>query len=179
MRVSFTAQSGAVLVVSLIMLLLLTLIGVAAIQVASLEEKMAYNSRDKNLAFQAAEAALRGAEQEIEGLPSIASFNGSNHWLIAEDAVMPPLFEHRGSLSTVTWNNADSFEFEADMTEINSQPRYFIKYIGDNAAANINNCSYGSSCGEIVSYFIVTARGTGAQNTSQSFLRLYYARTFN
>jgi len=60
---SFKHQSGVVLPVSMIMLLLLTLISVTASQVTGLEEKMAGNSRDSNLAFQAAEAALRGGER--------------------------------------------------------------------------------------------------------------------
>jgi len=37
------------------MLLLLTIIGITGIQVSGLEEKMAGNSRDQNLAFQSAE----------------------------------------------------------------------------------------------------------------------------
>lgn len=61
------SQTGAVLLVSLIMLLLLTLIGVTGMQTAGLEEKMAGNMRDRNIAFQAAEAALRDAERDIRG----------------------------------------------------------------------------------------------------------------
>ena len=59
------SQSGVVLVISLIMLILLTIIGVSGLQNAGLEEKMAGNMRDKNLAFQAAESALRDAEADI------------------------------------------------------------------------------------------------------------------
>lgn len=59
-------QSGAVLVISLIMLLLLTIIGVTGVQSTSLEEKMAGNMRDKNLAFQAAESALNAAEKSLD-----------------------------------------------------------------------------------------------------------------
>ena len=59
-------QSGAVLIISLIMLLLLMLIGTTSMQSTSLEEKMAGNSRDQNLAFQSAEAALRAGEARIE-----------------------------------------------------------------------------------------------------------------
>lgn len=60
-----TRQSGVVLAISLIMLLLLTLIGITGLQTTSLEEKMASNSKNRNLAFQAAESALRHAEQYI------------------------------------------------------------------------------------------------------------------
>ncbi|OGR32354.1 MAG: hypothetical protein A2091_00395 [Desulfuromonadales bacterium GWD2_61_12] len=59
-------ESGAVLIVSLILLLVLTLLGITAMQSTTLEEKMAGNLADRNLAFQAAEAALRDAENEIE-----------------------------------------------------------------------------------------------------------------
>jgi type IV pilus assembly protein PilX len=62
---SAASQSGVVLVISLIMLLLLTVIGSTAMQTTSLEEKMAGNLRDKDLAFQAAESALRAAENSL------------------------------------------------------------------------------------------------------------------
>ncbi len=58
-------QSGVVLVISLIMLLALTLIGVTSSSVTGLEEKMAANTKDKNLAFQAAESALRWVETSL------------------------------------------------------------------------------------------------------------------
>lgn len=58
-------QCGAALIVSLILLLVMTLLGVSAMQGTVLEEKMAGNFRDRELAFQAAEAALRDAEEDI------------------------------------------------------------------------------------------------------------------
>lgn len=63
-------QSGVVLIISLIMLLALTLIGVTSSSVTGLEEKMAANSKDINLAFQAAEAALRDAEASLTVQPT-------------------------------------------------------------------------------------------------------------
>ncbi|PKD42165.1 hypothetical protein CWO84_01830 [Methylomonas sp. Kb3] len=62
MNKSKIKQTGAVLVVALIMLMLLTIIGVTGTNVTSLEEKMAGNMRDRNLAFQAAESALQAGE---------------------------------------------------------------------------------------------------------------------
>lgn len=58
-------QRGVALITSLIFLVLLTLVGVTAMQNTTLEEKMAGNNRDRNVAFQAAEAALRDAEFDI------------------------------------------------------------------------------------------------------------------
>lgn len=59
-------QGGAALYVSMIMLLLLTLIGVAAMQVASLQQRMATNYNDFALAFQRAEGVLRQSEFELQ-----------------------------------------------------------------------------------------------------------------
>jgi type IV pilus assembly protein PilX len=59
-------QKGAALVIALIMLLVMTVLGITAMQVTRMEERMAGNSRDVNLAFQAAEAGLRDAELRVE-----------------------------------------------------------------------------------------------------------------
>ncbi len=76
---SIKKQSGVVLVISMIMLLLLTLIGVTGTQVTTLEEKMAGNARDQNLAFQAAESALIDAENDIDNTVGalVPRINGS------------------------------------------------------------------------------------------------------
>lgn len=59
-------QHGAALLTGLIFLVVLTLIGVAAARMASLEERMSGNMRDRSLAFQMGETALRYAEQQIQ-----------------------------------------------------------------------------------------------------------------
>jgi type IV pilus assembly protein PilX len=61
-------QRGAVLVVSLILLLVMTILALAISQSSRMEERMTGNSRDSDLAFQAAEAGLRGAEDRLTGL---------------------------------------------------------------------------------------------------------------
>ena len=61
-QASKALQSGAVLVVSLVMLLILTLIGVSGISSVTLEEKMVSNMQNANKSFQGAEAALNECE---------------------------------------------------------------------------------------------------------------------
>lgn len=58
-------QSGMSLFPALMFLLVLSIIGVAALNSTLLQEKMASNTKDTNLAFQAAEAALRDAEADV------------------------------------------------------------------------------------------------------------------
>lgn len=64
---AFGSQRGVVLVVGLIFLLLMTVIGITSIQTTTLDERMAGNANDRNIAFQAAEAGLRRAEALIMG----------------------------------------------------------------------------------------------------------------
>ncbi|MBD3893974.1 PilX N-terminal domain-containing pilus assembly protein [Hydrogenophaga sp.] len=75
-------QQGAVLVVGLIILVVLTLMGVQAMRTNLVQERMASNMRDRNLAFQAAEAALRAGEAYVQGqaaadLPDPANWDGA------------------------------------------------------------------------------------------------------
>jgi type IV pilus assembly protein PilX len=70
-------QEGIVLFMSLVMLLLLTVLGVSSIQTTSLQQRMARNANDGNLAFQAAELALRDGENLLQGLNSLIAFGDS------------------------------------------------------------------------------------------------------
>jgi type IV pilus assembly protein PilX len=65
-RMTFQAQRGMALLVSLVFLLLLTLIGVSSMQNATLQEKMAGSVSLRNQSFQGAEAALRVGESAVQ-----------------------------------------------------------------------------------------------------------------
>ncbi len=56
------SQGGAVLFVSLMLLVIFTLLGLAAMQVTVLQERMSGNFRTINLAFQNAEGQVRASE---------------------------------------------------------------------------------------------------------------------
>lgn len=60
------SQRGAVLIVSLLFLIVLTVLGLASVRSTTMQERMAFNSREQNLAFQAAEAAMQEAELWLE-----------------------------------------------------------------------------------------------------------------
>lgn len=65
MSLIHSRQSGAALVVALIILLVLTLLGVSAMNTTSLEEKMAANSQEFNRAFQAADSGVAAAYRKV------------------------------------------------------------------------------------------------------------------
>ena len=173
---SLNHQSGVVLAISLIMLVLLTLIGITGMNVTILEEKMANNLKDQNMAFQAAEAALRGGEANIEDIVAVGAFDGSGG-LFGEDDALPDF------LLTDSWSSSNSIEFTASgITGITTQPRYYVKHVSTGEASgnsSINITGYGDVlAGAAVSYFTITSRGTGGTNNSQVFLRGYYGKRF-
>jgi type IV pilus assembly protein PilX len=59
-------ERGAILVTSLLLLLVLTIIGLTAMQMTRMQERMSGNARDMNLAFQGAESALRAGERQLQ-----------------------------------------------------------------------------------------------------------------
>ena len=101
-------QRGAALFVSLMMLILVTILGVTGVRLVSLEERMAGNSYDRNIAFQVAEAALRAGEK------------------VAEDQTTP-------ARASVAWTDVSSDELNLeDFNLLNNAPRYRVEYLGDN-----------------------------------------------
>lgn len=65
MREGARSESGAALITSLIFMSILTVLGMTTLGTSILESRMAGNSRDRVLAFQAAEMGLRDAELYI------------------------------------------------------------------------------------------------------------------
>ncbi len=60
-------QNGFSLIVSLLMLVVIIILGIGATNIALNEERSARNGRDRQIAFQAAEAALIDAEHDLLG----------------------------------------------------------------------------------------------------------------
>lgn len=66
----FHRQDGAILVVSLLILLVLTLIGVSGLNTSVMEEKMAGNSQKLTETFQTAESAIKATYFDYENSPA-------------------------------------------------------------------------------------------------------------
>ncbi len=62
------SQQGISLVIVMIFLVILSVLGVTAIQTSTLSSRVARNEADRNLAFQSAEAALRDGELDARNL---------------------------------------------------------------------------------------------------------------
>ncbi len=71
-------ESGVALLVALVFLLMLSLIGVSAMQGTTMQEKMSGNLRDQHSAFNAAEAALREGERQAKNSYRSGSLDEDN-----------------------------------------------------------------------------------------------------
>ena len=156
-------------------LLVLTVIGVAAMQNTSLEEKMAGNVKDRNLAFQNAESAIREAETFIDNVITLAVFDGANG--LYGEADLEPDFTVNS-----TWTSSSSnVQSDADYGAY-AAPRYFIKQFQTVAGVegSLNLSGYGDNKGGgDVTIFNITARGTGGgADSAEVILRSYYGRVF-
>jgi type IV pilus assembly protein PilX len=131
MRIRFrTRQDGAVLLIAMVILVLVTLLGLTAMKTSLLQEKMSGGGADKGLAFQAAELALRDAEEHITvGLSSASPFTEG----CASGLCIAPADGSHAS-DDVDWDSDDVARFgdgtgAADLGNVAEQPRYIIEIL--------------------------------------------------
>lgn len=77
-------QRGTVLLMALMFMVVLSLLGIAMVSSTSVEEKMARNARDQDIALEAAEAALRDARIYVSGIYTYPE-TPLNSWNFADD----------------------------------------------------------------------------------------------
>ena len=99
-------QSGVVLFVALMLLVILSMIAVTVSRLQTVEERMARNDDSRQLALQAAEAALRNGEDLLSNAPPISTFAGDTAGYFAL-----PGTPSAGSLVSAPgfWSNAANY----------------------------------------------------------------------
>jgi len=162
-------QQGIVLVLSLIILLAMTLIGVSGMQSTSLEATVAGNMRDKGLSSQAAASALIEAETVMGGYkdePEIAEpparpvakqVWGKNNPVPTEQATWPV-----NSTATHDWwvTNGIAITTPLDNTVYAEQPRHITEYWSFHKDT-LNMGQQNDTAG--INYYKITSWGVGAQ----------------
>lgn len=119
-------QKGVALLMSLVILLVLSLLATSSMQNSIMQERMSTSTREGLMALEAAEAALREVEEQLEGLDSLDNFGvdtGSGNddgWFYTGFA--PGVFDD------TTWS-ADKKSLKASEVD-GITPRYFIEYRG-------------------------------------------------
>ncbi len=163
-------HDGSALIVSLLILVVMTLIGITAVSTSGLEERMAGNARDDQVAFQAAEIPMRGAESDIENLASTAGFNGTN-------GQYPQGSSLDISPGSSIWTGSNSKVYSGALGDEKTAPRYIIEVLGTQGQSDPVMGGYGTNSGVgAVTAFRITARGTGISDKSTVILQSYYGK---
>ena len=175
-------QKGVVLVIGLVFLLIMTIIGVSAIRSTTLDEKIAGNARDRSLAFQAAEAALRDAERDIwNSRPSHARhIHGLTHFTTdcgdstAADTDDGLCYNGPGGYPNPVWSIEDMaqppsvpygrFTGESAIPDVAAQPRYLIEGFKQTLPGNLGGSFY----------YRITVRAQGARPETVVMLQTFF-----
>ena len=159
------SQQGFALVVALLLLLVLAILGSSAVSNNIMQERMAGNTRSRDLALQAAEAALKDAEKNLVTLRTL-KFDGTVAGLKPYD----PEAENDAD----TWRKASSWASYRSpsliqaLNQVAEDPRYIVEQMDVTATDPIvtpcKTCPCGSppvaGCAE---NYRVTARGVGGE----------------
>lgn len=178
----YRRQCGVALVMALVFLLLLTIIGIAALNTTSLEEKMAQNIKDRNLAFQAAESGLILAENWVYtqiGKPVFPSTSSGLHLPDADSDGIENWEENIWSGSTVvTYPNTPSQSGGGTLGKVNTQPKYIIEDMGEVSETSGSLVMSSNYKGKGTTVLRITARGTGGTDAAVVMVQSTYARDF-
>jgi len=175
-----TTQHGAVLVVSLLMLLVMTILGIAGMGTSNLEQRMAANNYDRNIAFQAAELALRDGERNVQtNSYTSASFSNTctGGLCTPADAVAT---RWRDSVLDV-WNDASRHFIYSEPTSISvnngvsQPPLYIIEWLGyvRSAGWTVGDPAPGPGDPEM---YRVTTVGYGSSSNARVMLQSTYQK---
>lgn len=169
-RRGFKKQQGAALVVSLIILVAMTMVGITSMKSSSTEMTMAGNLRESALTFQAAEAGLSSAEAIL-----IAGNNPPN---MLDNIDADPNY-----LNNATWESASATVATTTLANITNNPRYITKYLGEwNPDKNVSSLDpgfsgYGQASNAIkVAYFRITSRGFGQTGNTFRTVQSFFGR---
>lgn len=177
----FKKQNGAVLMVSLMFLLIMTILGVSSIQTTVLEEKMAGNNNDYNRAFQASEAGLRAAEnwlQNRSAKPAPVSNGSTGLWVLNAlyDSTNDDYSEWWSQLDThAKWGAVANIKQYTAISGVQTPPYYITEensYIKD----NLNVGQQADNTGR--NLYRLTSRGTGGNDLTRVLLQTTYSKRF-
>ena len=179
-------ERGIAMVSVLMFLVILTLIGMSALESSGLQERMSGNMRDQDVAFQAAENAVREGETWVASLTALPPFSPSG----SGDCVAPcanvvwdiNAVEVNGGnfLDHAFWNAGTNTRPATAVSGAQTPPMFVVErnwFLSDPGGSLDEGQPTDQSEGFQV--FRITARGTGQTNDSRSVIQTTFAQRFN
>jgi type IV pilus assembly protein PilX len=182
-------QRGVTLVIALIFMVVLTLLGVGMVRSTTSEERMSANGRDIDIAFAAAEAALRAAEIRIQGsYSSSASTLAITAFPSTANTCATGLCVFASTNTTPIWLNTTYNTFDSSTAtvlgnstsgDVTSSPTIRVQTVTTSSTSATQPAYYielarrpnfGSSSSKDSYFYRVTAKGYGARSNSTQVL---------
>ena len=167
-------ERGAVLVVALLMLLVMTVLGVTAMQMSRVEERMAGNSRDINLAFQGAEAGLRDAEERLRVRTTPPSLCNAAPCEIFDRNILPTDMRSTND----AWWTANGREYGVAATQEVTDSTRDPLVVSEELANEPDSLTIGHAPVPGRVFYRVTASSTGATSTAVAIVESTYAKRY-
>ena len=170
-----TRQRGAILVTSLLLLLVLTVLGVAMMKMTNMQERMAGNTRDLNLALQGSEAGLRQGETMLRDLTTLPIATAAAGCTYCQRGALP--IDIADPAADFDWDdNAQEFGEvgKKDITQLQEDPRFTVEelaYVRD-------GLDIGTEPPSGRDFYQITAHSTGASGQTNTVLQSTFARRF-
>ena len=160
---SIKHQQGAVLAISLILLLVLTVIGTTSMQTTTLQERMAGNASDRNSAFQDAETAIRDGEKLVQTTTNLGPFLNAS---TATGLYLP------ASVGNEWWLTSSNIWGSGAVAGSAATSEYIIEKLPANTGktGSLEAGTPESSSG----YFRITARSIGQSGDTRVMLQTIY-----
>ena len=189
-------QRGVALFMSLIFLLVLTIIGVAAMKATGLEEKMMHSSKDINLAFQAAETAVLHAERWLvfqSGLPPFPSPSSGLYDSNTCPTASKQMWQCDSLVDWVGRNNVIGYPGDpynavtgggpytppaGGIQMVRNQPQYIIEFVTEVMDEGGSLVEKNDGTNNKKTILRITARGTGGLDNTAVLLQSTFARYF-
>tara|TARA_R110001592_G_scaffold99547_5_gene283634 strand:+ start:1189 stop:1776 length:588 start_codon:yes stop_codon:yes gene_type:complete len=182
MQIPRRKQRGAVLIFCLVFLLVLTMMGVASMESAVLEERMAGNMQDFNAAFQAAETSLQTGENWLMGQFNWPATSGDGTTMVwTRDAMDPSASDslhwwQDSARDTRTWWVNNGVEVGA-VEGVATTPRYIIEEVSTLTSGQ--SIGIGSGLQNRVRVFHrITARGSGVGDAAVVQLQSTFVKAY-
>jgi type IV pilus assembly protein PilX len=166
--VSRRDQQGVALVVALVLLIVVTLVGLAAIRGTTLQQRMTANFYDRQIGFQAAEAALAAGAAQIQNggtaLPNVRVCDASSAAMVVGGCTANPFMNPNLLAAHVV--TVQSGFFQAGSAAA-MQPQYVLEVLGPGPGGNdveggclpgTYGCNSDTSGGTASTFYRVTAR---------------------
>lgn len=160
-------QRGAALVVSLLLLLVMTLLALGASHSTQLQERMAGNQRDVEVALQGAEAGLRAAEELLAPTKTVTTCAAA-----ATDPESCDAYEELPAKMADWWDDW-AHTYEPNLGQLADEPQFVIEHVAESP----DSLSVGGSYLNMVRDFHrVTARSSGMTSTARVVVQSTHAR---